>query len=62
MMEMSGRMSMTKFLGAFSYMVYQFKYDSVHGVYKGTVRTDGTCLIIDGEKIIINQQLSKRLF
>jgi glyceraldehyde 3-phosphate dehydrogenase len=38
------------------YMVYQFKYDSVQGRYDGTVETDGKSLIIDGKKIIINQE------
>jgi glyceraldehyde 3-phosphate dehydrogenase len=38
------------------YMVYQFKYDSAQGRYDGTVETDGTHLIIDGKKIIINQE------
>jgi len=37
------------------YMVYQLKYDSAQGRYDGTVRTDGTHLIIDGHKIFINQ-------
>lgn len=30
------------------YMVYQFKYDSVHGLWKGEVRKEGTCLVING--------------
>ena len=38
------------------YMVYQFKYDSAQGKYDGTVTTDGTYLIIDGRKIMINQE------
>eukprot|EP00483_Globobulimina_turgida_P009147 UN09165 len=38
------------------YMVYQFKYDSAQGRYDGTVETDGSNLIIDGKKIIINQE------
>jgi len=33
------------------YMVYQFKYDTTHGRYPGTVETDGTSLIVDGQKI-----------
>eukprot|EP01083_Nonionella_stella_P141150 434325_1 len=37
------------------YMVYQFKYDSAQGRYKGEVTTDGSNLIVDGKKIIINQ-------
>lgn len=31
------------------YMAYQFKYDSVHGKYKGIVEADGSNLIIDGK-------------
>jgi glyceraldehyde 3-phosphate dehydrogenase len=30
------------------YMVYLFKYDSVHGVWPGTVEAGDGCLIIDG--------------
>ena len=33
------------------YMMYQFKYDSVHGKFKGTVEKDGTDLIINGKRI-----------
>lgn len=33
------------------YMVYQFKYDSAHGPFKGTVETDGKNLIVNGQKI-----------
>lgn len=38
------------------YMVYQFKYDSAQGRYDGEVKTDGQNLIVDGKKIIINQE------
>jgi glyceraldehyde 3-phosphate dehydrogenase len=38
------------------YMVYQFKHDTVHGQYKGTVTTDGKDLIIDGKKIRVFQE------
>lgn len=38
------------------YMVYQFKYDTVHGQYKGTVTTDGKNLIIDGRTIRVFQE------
>jgi len=38
------------------YMVYQFKYDSAQGTFRGKVETDGKHLIVDGHKIIINQQ------
>jgi len=38
------------------YMVYQFKYDSAQGRFNGKVETDGTHLIVNGNKIIINQE------
>jgi glyceraldehyde 3-phosphate dehydrogenase len=31
------------------YAAYQFKHDSVHGLYPGTVEVDGDCLVIDGK-------------
>lgn len=34
-----------------AYMVYQFKYDSTHGPYPGTVTHDKDHLIVDGKKI-----------
>merc|ERR1711907_267573 len=33
------------------YMVHQFKYDSTHGQYKGTVEAGEGCLLIDGQPI-----------
>jgi len=33
---------------AIDYACYQFKHDSVHGLYAGTVEVDGDCLVIDG--------------
>lgn len=33
------------------YMVYQFKYDSVHGPWKGTVVKNGNDLVINGTTI-----------
>jgi len=36
------------------YMAYQFKYDSVHGKYKGIVEADGSNLIIDGKIIPVS--------
>jgi len=39
------------------YMVYQFKYDSTQGTYKGEVKFEGTELIIDGQRI---QTFAKR--
>jgi len=38
------------------YMVYQFKYDSAQGRFDGQVETDGKNLIINGQKIIVNNQ------
>ena len=33
------------------YAAYQFKYDSVHGRFPGTVEVDGDCLVVDGTRI-----------
>ncbi|CBJ31240.1 glyceraldehyde 3-phosphate dehydrogenase [Ectocarpus siliculosus] len=33
------------------YMAYQFKYDTVHGKYDGTVEVDGMDLILDGQRV-----------
>ncbi|CAN0261035.1 unnamed protein product [Ectocarpus sp. 6 AP-2014] len=33
------------------YMNYMFKYDTVHGIYDGTVENDDSNLIVDGKKI-----------
>jgi glyceraldehyde 3-phosphate dehydrogenase len=38
------------------YMVYQFKYDSAQGTYKGKVETDGKSLIVDGKSITVFQE------
>jgi glyceraldehyde 3-phosphate dehydrogenase len=35
------------------YMVYNFKYDSVHGGYKGDVHKDGKNLVINGQTITV---------
>ena len=34
-------------------MVYMFKYDSVHGRYKGTVEAKGDHLVIDGQTVTV---------
>ncbi|XP_067010510.1 glyceraldehyde-3-phosphate dehydrogenase 2 [Anabrus simplex] len=33
------------------YMVYMFKYDSTHGRFKGEVKAEGDCLVVNGHKI-----------
>merc|ERR1719396_76339 len=33
------------------YMAYQYKYDTIHGIAKGTVESDGDFLVLNGEKI-----------
>jgi glyceraldehyde 3-phosphate dehydrogenase len=33
------------------YMAYQYKYDTIHGIAKGTVEIDGDFLILNGNKI-----------
>lgn len=33
------------------YMAYQFKYDSVHGKWKGTLEVDGDDLVINGKRV-----------
>jgi len=33
------------------YMAYQFKYDTVHGIWKGTVEANGDDLIINGKTV-----------
>ena len=40
----------------YSYMVYQFKYDTAQGKYQGEVKVsdDGKNLVIDGKTIIVN--------
>eukprot|EP00030_Apusomonadida_sp_AF-17_P008053 a846049_15.p2 GENE.a846049_15~~a846049_15.p2 ORF type:complete len:626 (+),score=334.14 a846049_15:43-1878(+) len=38
------------------YLAYQFKYDTVHGKFKGTVATEGSNLIVNGKKIAITTE------
>ena len=33
------------------YMAYQYKYDSIHGIAKGTVEVDGDFLVLNGKKV-----------
>lgn len=35
------------------YMVYQLKYDTVHGVFKGTITHDDKSITINGKKVMI---------
>jgi glyceraldehyde 3-phosphate dehydrogenase len=35
------------------YMVYNFKYDSVHGPFRGEVHKDGKHLVVNGQKITV---------
>lgn len=34
-------------------MVYMFKYDSTHGKFKGEVKAEGNCLVVNGNKIAV---------
>lgn len=38
------------------YMVYLFKYDSTHGRYKGEVKAENGCLVVNGQKISVFQE------
>merc|ERR1712168_1442667 len=39
------------------YMVYMFKYDSTHGRYKGEVKAEDGCLVVDGAKITVFNEM-----
>ena len=41
-----------------TYLDYMFKYDTVHGRYKGTVSHDDQHLIVDGKKIRAFQEMA----
>lgn len=43
------------FIGV-DYMVYMFQYDSTHGRFKGTVKAEGDCLVVNGNKIQVFQE------
>uniref|UniRef100_A0A1D1YHK1 Glyceraldehyde-3-phosphate dehydrogenase n=1 Tax=Anthurium amnicola TaxID=1678845 RepID=A0A1D1YHK1_9ARAE len=43
------------FIGV-DYMVYLFKYDSTHGRFKGEVKAEGNCLVVNGNKIQVFQE------
>lgn len=38
---------------ALDYMTYMFKYDTVHGRFKGSVSTQDGKLVVDGHKITV---------
>jgi len=42
---------------AIDYMVYMFKYDSTHGVFKGEVKADGNNLVVDGKTIKVFNEM-----
>jgi len=42
---------------AIDYMVYMFKYDSTHGVYKGEVKADGNNLVVNGKSIKVFNEM-----
>merc|ERR1712121_598028 len=42
---------------ALDYMVYMFKYDSTHGVYKGEVKAEGGNLVVDGKSIKVFNEM-----
>jgi glyceraldehyde 3-phosphate dehydrogenase len=35
-----------------NYMAYQFKYDTIHGRWKGSLEVDGDDMIINGQKVV----------
>ena len=39
------------------YMVYMLRYDTVHGQYKGTIEVADGCLVVDGKKIIVYNEM-----
>lgn len=40
--------------GTIEYLAYQFKYDTVHGKYQGTIETDADSIVVDGMKISVS--------
>ena len=38
-------------------MAYMFKYDTVHGQFKGEIESDDGALYINGKKIVVNQSM-----
>lgn len=44
-------------LGPPEQLIHLFKYDSVHGRFNGDVKLDGNCLVIDGVRVDIIQEM-----
>lgn len=44
--------AVTRHSASVEQMAYLFKYDSVHGRYKGTVTSEGDYMVVDGKKIL----------
>ncbi|KAG7173924.1 Glyceraldehyde-3-phosphate dehydrogenase-like [Homarus americanus] len=42
---------------ALDYMVYMFKYDSTHGMFKGEVKIEDGALVVDGKKITVFNEM-----
>ncbi|XP_064077848.1 glyceraldehyde-3-phosphate dehydrogenase isoform X1 [Macrobrachium nipponense] len=42
---------------ALDYMVYMFKYDSTHGVFKGEVKAEDGALVVNGHKIQVFNEM-----
>ena len=40
-----------------NYLAYMLKYDSVHGQFKGDVKVDGNCMIVNGTKIRLTAEM-----
>ncbi len=38
------------------YLAYMLKYDSVHGIFQGDIKVEGTDLIVNGKKIRLTQE------
>jgi glyceraldehyde 3-phosphate dehydrogenase len=39
------------------YLAYMLRYDSVHGQFKGDVKIDGNCMIVNGNKIRLTAEM-----
>ncbi len=43
-----------------NYMAYQYKYNTIHGIAKGTVEINGDFLVLNGKKIQISRCLDPK--